>query len=237
MHAHPFHELALMLEGECEWHLENDSATLREGDLLLLPPGTFHAERSRPGTSARPAWVGFEWEARPPRQWFKPVSAGPWFADLKRLFRVVFEEHQSQAFGAEQRTLLALQEILILFGRLFDRPPETRSGSADARQIAGAAAQTIRVNLREPIAIRDLAAYHSLSPSRFSAIFREVHGKGPGRFLRETRLKHARELLDAAELSIKEIAAKCGYADVSHFSHSFRQAMGRSPREYRDGGR
>jgi len=222
-----------MLEGECEWHLEKGIVTLREGDLLLLPPGTFHAERSRPGTSARPAWVGFEWEVRLPRRWFKPVAAGPWLSDLKRLFRVVFEEHQSQAFGAEHRTLLALQEILILFGRLFEAPVEPRGGSADARQIAGAAAQTIRANLREPIPIRDLAAYHSLSPSRFSAIFREVHGRGPGRFLREARLERARALLADPTLSIKEIAAECGYADVSHFSHAFRQAMGHSPRESR----
>jgi AraC-like DNA-binding protein len=42
-------------------------------------------------------------------------------------------------------------------------------------------------------------------------------------------------LLCRAELPIGEIAAKCGFTDVSYFSMRFRQFCGMTPREWREG--
>lgn len=232
-HAHPFYELALMFEGACEWQLPNRTWSLNEGQLLLLAPGRFHREKVEPGTGARQGWVGFELDHELPRAWQAPVASGAYFSEFKRLYRVVYEEHQSATIGAELRSSLALHEILILFCRLFEAPEALPPGSMDGRQMAGAAAQTIRANLQAPIPIRQLADYHSLSVSRFSAVFREIHGMGPGRFLQKARVERARQLLRDSEYSIKEIAALCGYADSAHFSHAFSRACGRSPRAYR----
>jgi len=52
-------------------------------------------------------------------------------------------------------------------------------------------------------------------------------------FLLHTRLERARYLLDDSDLSIKQIAHACGFADPNYFSRIFRQRHGQSPGAYR----
>lgn len=46
----------------------------------------------------------------------------------------------------------------------------------------------------------------------------------------------ARRLLGFTPLSVKEIAARLGYADPFHFSRAFKGATGLSPQAYREDG-
>lgn len=57
-----------------------------------------------------------------------------------------------------------------------------------------------------------------------------------GAELMQLRLEAARRLLDDqrwSALGISEVAARCGFAEPSHFARRFRQAFGRSPQDYR----
>jgi transcriptional regulator GlxA family with amidase domain len=49
-----------------------------------------------------------------------------------------------------------------------------------------------REHLSEPLAVADLAKYASLSPSAFTALFRETTGTSPYQFVKEMRLARAR---------------------------------------------
>jgi AraC-like DNA-binding protein len=53
--------------------------------------------------------------------------------------------------------------------------------------------------------------------------------------VRRRRLDRAREELADGDRAITVIAARWGFADASHFSRSFKDAFGISPREYRAG--
>jgi len=44
----------------------------------------------------------------------------------------------------------------------------------------------------------------------------------------------ARELLEATELSIKEVAVRVGISDAQYFNKQFRRFSGESPSRYRD---
>lgn len=52
--------------------------------------------------------------------------------------------------------------------------------------------------------------------------------------LDETRFSIASEYLQNTQLSIEEIASRCGYGDVSNFRKAFRRWSGISPSEYRE---
>ena len=47
------------------------------------------------------------------------------------------------------------------------------------------------------------------------------------------RINNALQLLRETDLTIAEIAAKTGFSDQSYFDRRFRQAFGKSPREWR----
>lgn len=51
-------------------------------------------------------------------------------------------------------------------------------------------------------------------------------------YIRSIRLKQAADLLSAQKLSISEVAYALGFSNLSHFSNSFREFYGLSPKEY-----
>ena len=55
----------------------------------------------------------------------------------------------------------------------------------------------------------------------------------PTQYLRKLRMERALELLETSLLSIKEIAAKVGYNDSSHFMREFKKSYGSTPSQYR----
>ncbi len=87
--------------------------------------------------------------------------------------------------------------------------------------------------LNENMALAELAASCNLSSRHFSRAFRQSTGLAPFQWLALKRLETARELVLRTRLSVQEIAWRCGFADHSHLSRSFRRKYGMSPAEDR----
>jgi AraC-like DNA-binding protein len=240
-HRHDFDELALVLEGSCRWTLGGNTAlAARAGDLVLVPAGRLHREVVPPGERVRLAWVGFA-NAGPAAE-ASVWAAGPWRDDLARLFALVFEEMHASLPGARERAECVLGEILVLAVRAAV-PAESRWGGA--HDPSGPGARSRRVALARsaaryfgehgaaPLRIGELARYHSLSPSHFAAVFRSEVGESPSRFRQRCRLERAQALLRDPRLSVKQVAAACGFADAAHLCHRFKAATGATPRAWR----
>ena len=80
----------------------------------------------------------------------------------------------------------------------------------------------------------ELAAMATMSPSRFSRVFHAAVGMRLRDYMRELRLKRARELLADRSLSLTAIAMECGFYDLPHFDKVFRRRFGVSPQEFRN---
>jgi transcriptional regulator GlxA family with amidase domain len=93
----------------------------------------------------------------------------------------------------------------------------------------------LMLHLGEAISVEDMARRANLSPSRFAAAFRDHFGMAPHRYLTHLRLAHAQELLKNSPATIAEIARLCGFADVHHFSKSFRLHTGLTLGAFRKG--
>jgi AraC family transcriptional regulator len=65
-------------------------------------------------------------------------------------------------------------------------------------------------------------------------MFRLSFGRPPHAWIAQQRVERARTLLRHTGLPLAEVAAQCGYANPSHFSHRFREAVGASPIVYRE---
>jgi len=79
----------------------------------------------------------------------------------------------------------------------------------------------------------DLASLAQVSPAQLRRLFKTETGQSPLQYLREVRLQEAELLLRTTSLSVKEITARVGIADVSHFVRDFRKARGITPTAYR----
>lgn len=95
----------------------------------------------------------------------------------------------------------------------------------------------MKQNLDRKLTERELADKIGVSPQHLCAMFKTEIGETPIRYLNQVRMEKARELLEndgASALSIKEVAARVGCRDLSHFVRDFQQRFGLSPRRYRE---
>lgn len=85
----------------------------------------------------------------------------------------------------------------------------------------------------QPPTLPELAARCHVSVACFSRRFRKYVGISPMQYITQNRLTYARFLLLNSDLSVIEIAVKCGYNDVSNFVRRFRQQFQISPLQFR----
>lgn len=83
--------------------------------------------------------------------------------------------------------------------------------------------------------LAEIARTVHVSPEHFHRLFRAQFHTTPFEYLLGRRLAHARSLLAEGKLTVKEVAAACGYDDPYYFSRLFRQRHGCAPRDVRQG--
>ena len=58
-------------------------------------------------------------------------------------------------------------------------------------------------------------------------------GKTPAAYFLQIRLSNAKRMLDGhPEMSVSDVAYRCGFSDLPHFSHAFKEAYGLSPSQW-----
>jgi AraC-like DNA-binding protein len=91
----------------------------------------------------------------------------------------------------------------------------------------------INANLDAALRVADLARVARLSQSYFARAFSGSFGCPPHRFVTRCRLERAKELMSQADVSLRQIATDCGFADQAHFSRIFLRFVGVSPARWR----
>lgn len=88
-------------------------------------------------------------------------------------------------------------------------------------------------NYQRELTMEEVADVCKLNRSYFSKLFKQCKGCPPQEFLIRLRLSKAAEMMKTTSASIGDIAVACGYPNQLHFSRSFKQRYGISPREWR----
>jgi len=91
----------------------------------------------------------------------------------------------------------------------------------------------LRRALDHPHTIGAMAAAVGMSDRTFLRRFKAMTGTTPAEWLREERLRRARELLETTLQPIEAIAAACGFGSSATLRHHFRERLGTSPNAYR----
>ncbi|HEY5883799.1 MAG TPA: AraC family transcriptional regulator [Pyrinomonadaceae bacterium] len=93
--------------------------------------------------------------------------------------------------------------------------------------------EILRSELPDQLSLAELSRELSIHPVHLSRSFSQYFRCTFGEYVRRVRVQQSLAIMPHKNLSLTEIAFKCGFADQSHFSRSFRQIIGVSPSTYR----
>ncbi len=230
------------MAGHCEWRLgKRRRVMLHTGEAMLLKPGLQHCEQVNAPGRVRLAWLGFDLEGGEPDWCQQAISLDADVAEITGYFDAISREHHLADGRSRMRINLALQSLLLLLERRAETardeeasavPPQSNLNPRQVHTVESAA-YYFQNNLQRPLSIAQVAGYHSLCPAHFSALFRRHHRMTPRTFLRLARLQRAVDLLAESDLTIKEIAAQCGFVDSAHLCKSFKQEHSVPPNVFR----
>jgi AraC-like DNA-binding protein len=82
---------------------------------------------------------------------------------------------------------------------------------------------------RDPLSLELVAAKAHLSPNYFSQLFHEIVGVAFQEHLQILRVRFARSLLRATDMSVTDICYASGFRTLSHFERTFKEEYGTSP--------
>ncbi|HZQ20539.1 MAG TPA: helix-turn-helix transcriptional regulator [Terriglobales bacterium] len=241
-HSHPFYELALVTEDATKIGYPAGERQTGPNTLLFYHPGELHGAWSTP-QQAPSYWV-LHFAADPSvclvlgllatedsrqRVWQLTSSQSETF---KWLFLQILNEQTQQKMDFALAQSSWLQLLLVSIHRWAIR----ESPLVVSREMLSPELlrlwHLVNTSADRPMEmlhrIRLLPNYDSLRHS-----FRRVFGCPPREMMLRLKMQHAQDLLVESSLSIKEIAARTGYARQHEFSRAFRQRMGLTPSEWR----
>ena len=154
---------------------------------------------------------------------------------------VVFDRRRASCGGASTAFEMALQligeahgptlrmRVENLFMGAYSEQPDPQVG------IVPRALQLMRTNLEEPLLISDIAAQLGRSQRHLEIQVRAKMGANPQVIYRRMRLALAHSLAVEAQVSVAEIAVRCGYQDASAMTRAFRVEFETTPQAVRRG--
>jgi len=240
------HELVLIRRGHCTFTRGGESIDAGPGTLLFIRPFVPHAFSPMKGGNEHLA-VHFDFTRDALPGGSDPHRRRPYGIRLSGGLSIPAVRHcepgdiVSEAFlelvrAREQNDprsqIIETACLLRMLGHLL-QSPKTPSKQRDSTRVQRAVAY-LHQHLAEPLDLDQLAEVSDLSRSHLTRLFRHHTGHTPMTYLRRARVEHARQLLADVDLSIKQIARRCGFDDAYHFSRVFRQIDGLSPTLYRE---
>lgn len=132
-----------------------------------------------------------------------------------------------------------IREVEVLFDRVSTMVDEFMEdifilGETSHRSVLKAVREYIGAHYREALRIEDLAAEVGLSDSYLSHLFKETFNYTVNDYITRVRVENSVRLMEKRELTLREIAAHCGFKSPGYFSKVFKKYLGVTPREYRN---
>lgn len=112
---------------------------------------------------------------------------------------------------------------------------EPLEGGDPSDVYAGKAIGEIRLRYVSDITVEETAHKLGISPGYLSRVFKKKTGQTFYDYLAFVRMRQAMELLLDPTIRIQEVADRVGYLDQRYFSQRFRQIVGCTPSEFRQG--
>lgn len=136
-----------------------------------------------------------------------------------------------------QTKSLAYRGLAQLFGRLNSDQQDRCYRYLRGNHPIMPAIEYIESHLSEPLNNDSLAKLCHVSSDHFIRLFQKWTDQTPAQYILEQRIKSSAQQLVFTNLTIDQIAEKCGFLDRFYFSRVFNKRMGLPPAAYRKSSR
>jgi AraC-like DNA-binding protein len=232
--------LEIVLRGEYSNLLEPQQKAIAQGEMLFIPgagvnqPG-WQKDVLLLGIVFAPAWMSLTFHDK--------RGAQPGFVRMRK-------------FDMPHFTRSELGHILQALGSLASRPDdqaiiqplclsllhvcrEILTAPASVKQPRGAflyqsICTWLEDNYARELTRENTAAFFNITGNHLSRLFHQQGSRGFVDYLRWVRMGKAKIILQKYNLTVQEVARRCGYPDGDYFSRLFKREFGVTPGEYRD---
>lgn len=253
-HWHDEVEMTLILSGEIDYRVNDQSYHLKEGEGLFCNSDALHAG-SRVGETDcdyisltfHPRLLG-GYEGCVIRRKFVDVIVGGGCASLALSPETPWQKIILQGLGeiyrlSQERSdmfeLEVQRQLLGIWGELFRHWEDQGQKASDPEKI-----QRLRVILSylhqhygEKVTLEEVAKEVGLCKSECCRFFRRQMRQSLFDYLLDYRIGRSLPLLREGQATVAQVASQVGFSNPAYFSKVFRSRMKRSPRDYRAQGR
>ncbi len=223
-HSHNVLEIVYYVEGEGEIAFNDQRWRFAENDFHIAPAGVAHEQRNTVELAAICVGVsgsGLE------------DLAGTWrdnAGGLRYPLKLLASELDAKESSYELVAQGLLSQIVGLARRIVQTGAPT-AGTTNAGRIEKAL-HIIRENEGD-VSLDDLSDTLYLSKDHLRHLVKRTTGQSPLRHIIASRMEKARRLLETTELTVAEVAERCGFNDVFYFSKFFKRNAKLPPAAYR----
>lgn len=220
LHSHTEWEIVCQLNGEVLTYVDDKTITLRQGDILLIPPRVKHRGVSKEefrDLSLRADGMDFS------KLSVFHDTRGDIIKLISMIHRLMTEKQGDYKTVTDSLAESVIKMIKYEIGVTTDSP----------------AIEQIKKNIFENYCDPTYCLIESIVKTGFDKdyfrrCFKEATGKTPTQYLTELRINRAKQLLsDNKMFSVSSIAENCGFSDSLYFSTCFKKHVGVSPLNYR----
>ncbi|MCI6629828.1 MAG: AraC family transcriptional regulator [Lachnospiraceae bacterium] len=250
-HWHTTMELIMPTDNIYTVECNNQTFTLREGDIILICPGCVHTLFAPP-TGHR---IIFQPDANAlrfikdietllnaiaPLIVITPESFPSTHGKIRELLIEIKNEYLSSSSSFSEAIIYSkLLEIIALIGRNYTRKSETRAVHVMIKQEEYMKkfieiCNYIDEHCSEDLNLDDIANMSGFSKFYFSRMFRQFTNVSFYKYVNMKRIAKASELLTEPQNSITDVAINCGFSSLSSFIRMFKIIKGCTPTEFRN---
>jgi AraC-like DNA-binding protein len=243
-HTHERYAVGVIERGALGFFYRGENVVASSGDINLCIPGEMHTG----GPLAESGWTYRMFYIKPtvltriaselagkPRE-LPFIQAGTICDD--RLARKLVSVHkrleQHHAQGETSTSLEQETHLITILGELIrryaDDPPHHQIVGTEPRAVQQVKSY-LEQHYAEDVSLADLANLTQLSRYHLLRVFSSYAGVPPHAYLRQVRVRHAKDLLSAGR-SIAEVAVSTGFNDQSHLTRWLKRLWGVTPGQY-----
>jgi len=244
-HQHgPAYEVCLIVWGQVEWWVGDETYTVGPGEVYVTRPGEVHGGVGEVIQPAELYWFGLslpgprgalglsQAEARELADRFAAMTRRVFPSDalLRDAFGRLIKAMPREDTLSRWQTRAAVLDLAT--ATLMSHDADDAGRPAPSREIR-AVMQWITSHLDEELSIEDLADRAGLAVSRFHERFAEETGYSPGDWRNRQRVAAAKRWLRTTDRPITRVAMDAGFASSQYFATAFKRLVGESPSAYR----